>query len=83
MASQPFSWSEYLRLAQDLGKRSDEASLRSAISRAYYYVYHLGLDRARSNNFTFSEGGCMYSYGDALARIQTRIAGGWERSHLG
>ena len=47
----PFDWSEYIKLADELGKRTDEGSLRSAISRAYYYVYHLALDRARANNF--------------------------------
>jgi hypothetical protein len=47
----PFDWSEYLQLADELGKRADEGSLRTAISRAYYYVYHLGLDRAEANSF--------------------------------
>jgi uncharacterized protein (UPF0332 family) len=35
----PFRWSDYLALAQDLIRRSDEAALRSAISRAYYAVF--------------------------------------------
>ena len=36
----PFSWGEYLRLAEELGQRTDDqASLRSAISRAYYAVF--------------------------------------------
>ena len=35
----PFRWSDYLTLAQDLIKRSDEAALRSAISRSYYAVF--------------------------------------------
>jgi uncharacterized protein (UPF0332 family) len=47
----PFDWSEYLKLADALSRRSDEASLRSAISRAYYYVYHLALQRAQTNDF--------------------------------
>ena len=47
----PFDWSEFLTLADELGKRADEASLRSALSRAYYYVYHLALRRAQDNNF--------------------------------
>lgn len=33
-----FDWSGYLDLALELQKRPDEASLRSAISRAYYFV---------------------------------------------
>jgi hypothetical protein len=57
MATAQFDWSEYLELAEELGKRSDQASLRSAISRAYYYVYHLALERAQENNFAFVVGG--------------------------
>jgi uncharacterized protein (UPF0332 family) len=52
----PFDWSEFLVLADELGKRADEASLRSALSRAYYYVYHLALKRAQDNNFTALSG---------------------------
>ncbi len=51
MGSPIFDWSEYLELADELAGRSDEAALRSAISRAYYYIYHLALRRAESNNF--------------------------------
>lgn len=51
MPAAPFDWSEYLRLAGELGRRADEASLRSAISRAYYYVYHLAMARAEANSF--------------------------------
>ena len=51
MASAPFDWSEYFRLAGELGAGIDEASLRSAISRAYYYVYHLALQRAQNNDY--------------------------------
>jgi uncharacterized protein (UPF0332 family) len=47
----PFDWSEYLALADELGGRADESSLRSALSRAYYYVYHLALKRAEDNDF--------------------------------
>ena len=35
-----FDWSQYLVLARDLGSRSEEAALRSAISRAYYAAYN-------------------------------------------
>jgi len=57
MAAASFDWSDYLELAQELANRADEASLRSAISRAFYYVYHLALERAKANNFTFVAGG--------------------------
>ena len=45
----PFDWLEYLRLAQALALKGDEASKRTAISRAYYFVYHLANDRAVAN----------------------------------
>jgi uncharacterized protein (UPF0332 family) len=51
-----FNWSEYLKLADELGKRTDEGSLRSAISRAYYYVFHLALKRAQDNDFRVLSG---------------------------
>src|SRR6266404_1380992 len=57
MAAAPFDWFGYFRLANELGKRlDDEASLRSAISRAYYYVYHLALARAEMNTYKRTPG---------------------------
>jgi len=35
-----FDWSEYLTFAKELSTRTDEAALRSAISRAYYAAFH-------------------------------------------
>lgn len=35
-----FNWQEYLSLADELAKRPDEASKRSAVSRAYYAIFH-------------------------------------------
>lgn len=35
-----FDWKEYATLAEELRKRDNEASLRSAISRIYYSIYH-------------------------------------------
>jgi hypothetical protein len=40
-----FDWSKYLDLATELQTRTDEASLRTAISRAYYFVYNTALSR--------------------------------------
>lgn len=40
-----FDWNGYLDLALELQKRSDEASLRTAISRAYYFVYNTARNR--------------------------------------
>jgi uncharacterized protein (UPF0332 family) len=56
MAAPPFDWSQYLRLAEELAKRPEESAQRSALSRAYYYVYHLALQRARANGFTRLDG---------------------------
>lgn len=45
-----FDWSEYLTLAHELARRpGEEAALRSAISRAYYSVYHRAGIRLRQN----------------------------------
>jgi len=52
MSATPFDWPRYLRLAKELAKNPDEASLRTAISRAYYFVYNLALERAERNGFT-------------------------------
>jgi uncharacterized protein (UPF0332 family) len=52
MASQPFDWVGFINLAEELAKRTDEASLRSAISRAYYYAYHRALSRAVRNGYS-------------------------------
>lgn len=35
-----FDWNEFLALAQSLATNSDDASIRSAISRAYYSAYN-------------------------------------------
>lgn len=56
MAAQPFDWSGFLALANELARRQDEASLRSAMSRAYYYVYHLAVERAIRNGFATRPG---------------------------
>jgi uncharacterized protein (UPF0332 family) len=34
-----FDWVDYLRVAKDLAEKNDEASLRAAISRAYYAAF--------------------------------------------
>ena len=56
MAESPFDWSEYLKLAQELGARSEEACLHSSVSRAYYCVYNLALARAERNGFISEPG---------------------------
>jgi hypothetical protein len=60
MAGQPFDWTEYYTLATELAARADEASLRSAMSRGYYYVYQLALQRAQTNGFQTVAGEGMH-----------------------
>jgi len=45
----PFDWNDFLTLADELATRFDEASKRTAISRAYYCVFNLASARAESN----------------------------------
>ncbi|PSB38064.1 DNA-binding protein [filamentous cyanobacterium Phorm 46] len=42
-----FDWSEYFNLAQELAGTSEEAKLRSALSRAYYSVFCLARNYLR------------------------------------
>ncbi len=53
----PFDWINYLTLAESLAEEpSDEASRRTAISRAYYFVYNIASDRLRSRGAQFPGG---------------------------
>jgi hypothetical protein len=57
MATTPFDWPDYLTLADELAKRTEEYCLRTAISRAYYYAYHLARKRVIDNGFIIVRGG--------------------------
>lgn len=48
----PFDWADYRVLAKTLSQNADEASRRSAISRAYYSAYHLAVGHL-SEHFNF------------------------------
>ena len=48
----PFDWREFLIVAHGLRSEAGEGAQRTCLGRAYYYVYHLGLTRARASNFT-------------------------------
>lgn len=48
-----FDWNRYLALAIELQKVQDEASLRTAISRAYYFVYNVALNRPAVSQYRF------------------------------
>jgi len=43
-----FDWDDYLTLARRLASEPDEASRRSAISRAYYAAYHAAASYVRA-----------------------------------
>jgi uncharacterized protein (UPF0332 family) len=43
-----FDFNQFLVLAEELSHKTDEASLRTSISRAYYTVFHLGFARAEA-----------------------------------
>jgi len=56
MGTTPFDWSLYLQVARDLASQGKEANLRSSISRAYYYVFNIALQRAQRNQFAPTRG---------------------------
>jgi hypothetical protein len=51
-----FDWNEFLRLAIKLSNDADEASQRTAISRAYYFAFNMAMRRAVANGYRFAEG---------------------------
>ncbi|MCD6238374.1 MAG: hypothetical protein J7K51_03445 [Thermotogae bacterium] len=51
-----FDWKDFVRLAEDLMKRPDEASLRSAISRAYYGVFCISRNKRGFKNYRPEKG---------------------------
>lgn len=46
-----------MELATELSTRQEESCLRTAISRSYYYAYHLARERILRNGFTIVRGG--------------------------
>jgi hypothetical protein len=44
-----FNWNDFLSLAEQLALDNDEASQRTAISRAYYAVFNVACERAIQN----------------------------------
>ena len=72
----PFDWNEFLTLAKALSRAvSDEASLRSAVSRSYYSAFKLAMERAELNGYRdkFDETGVVTSfYGTLQPQLQKR-----------
>jgi uncharacterized protein (UPF0332 family) len=52
MATTSFNWGDYLTLAISLSANPDEASQRSAISRAYYSAFHAATIHAQANGYS-------------------------------
>jgi len=52
-----FDWPDFLTLADELSQRPEEGCMRTAISRSYYYVYHLARQRIIANQFPLVRGG--------------------------
>jgi hypothetical protein len=53
-----FDWAKYLDLARSLSTAaSDEASLRSAVSRSCYCAFNLAMSRAAANSYRTSDDG--------------------------
>ena len=48
----PFDWRELLIVAHELRNDSREGAQRTCVGRSYYYVYNLGLKKARKMRFT-------------------------------
>jgi len=47
----PFDWRDFLEVAYDLRSDNRESFQRTSLGRAYYYVYNLGLIKAKTLNF--------------------------------
>jgi hypothetical protein len=63
-----FDWNNFLVLAEELAQRGDEAAKRTAISRAYYFIFNLAYARAESNR-------CVFVPGDRHAQCWRKYMG--------
>jgi hypothetical protein len=48
----PFDWRDFLIIAHELRNDPREGAQRTCVGRTYYYVYNLGLTKARALTFT-------------------------------
>jgi hypothetical protein len=67
-----FSWEEYLVLAKELSRKSGEAAMRSAISRAYYAAYQTARRHKGSRNAMATQGGTHGAVWKALRESGNR-----------
>lgn len=56
MPSQSFGFEKLLEVAEELARRSEEQYLRTAVGRAYYYIFHLARQRLKENRFPLIKG---------------------------
>ena len=72
MAAAPFNWNEYLQLATTLSANQDEASQRTAISRAYYAVFHAAALQATPNGYSEHSHGRLWKMYAVDADVNAR-----------
>lgn len=72
MAAAPFDWNEYLNLATILSTNGDEASQRTAISRAYYAVFNAATLHAKANGYKDRSHGRLWKMYSADADINAK-----------
>jgi hypothetical protein len=76
----PFDWAHFLTLAEELALRADEASKRTAISRAYYSIFNVAFHRAEVSAGPFAGGEgthkwCWNKYMDGRNSFECRQIG--------
>jgi len=72
MAAAPFDWNEYLNLATTLSADADEASHRSAVSRAYYAAFHAATLHAKANGYAERSHGRLWKMYAADADLNAK-----------
>jgi uncharacterized protein (UPF0332 family) len=72
MATAPFDWNEYLNLASTLSANADEASQRTATSRAYYTAFHAATLHAKHNGYAERSHGRLWKMYSSDADINAR-----------
>lgn len=72
MAAAPFNWNEYLNLANILSANGDEASQRTATSRAYYAAFHAATLHARHNGYAERNHGRLWKMYSSDSDINSR-----------
>jgi hypothetical protein len=71
-----FNWRGFAELAETLSAREEEASLRSAISRAYYALYCTARDRAGLNTASLRDSHkAVFDYYAARKNPKLRLLG--------